>query len=1363
MNKAILAVGAVLLVGLAFGLVGQDLNQLAELHVQKIVLDPPSEVIGGDSVQIYTRITNTGGRTADDVAVGFYYRPAGEGQPWILLGVHEEDHLLPSQQDFLEATYDLDTAGLAFGTYQIKVVADVSNRIPEIDELNNELVTSMKLVASTLGLPELQPTDIQFERLTAPDDGKWEVKVNVANLGDDETQSFFKVQFLLNGDPFDPALGESAPNTKVVPPSGQSVQVSGTFNPTARNLGPGTYKVTAVVDSGEQVTEQDEGNNTISAWLTLRPVELHPVSLSFDQPVVRLDEEVLITSRIVNSGEGIARNVEVHFLIGGVRFAMAEIAQLDTEPKDVVVSLNAAQLGLTDVNKVYDIVVMVDPDDELRELDEANNRLTRSVTIQPALPRLAELHPESLILNPASPAEKSPVNDSRGTGTVTVTSVLRNTGRSATGPFHVDFAYRVKGSQRWTAFGCGQGQGCPPIELEAGTDATVARSFDVRSMATGIYEIRVRVDAEQDVEELDENNNELLTTLTLLSSRLADLSADGVVTVAPMNQVKQGQGVDLSIPIVNQGDIDAGTFDVSLSYCKMVWGTTPEETVNCAQDGQFLPVATESVPGGLRIGEHALLEFDLETVDLAPGQYFLRLEIDPDDEVPERNELDNVVNTVVMVQGPDLVAQTVQASWIDVDRDEDGEIDGEAVEVTAQLSNIGVLPAGDFVISFYYVDPASTSAPTATCLDSLAVSCDPSGVFGQIPMEGLDVATPPLVRTVSCIWDPEHLGLEPGSYVLGVLVDAENTVNEHNELNNGQATSFEVPPPPPPVVAADLVALDLSAVELMTDEEDRFHQPVKLTARFRNDGVVPAGDFVVAFYYEKQDADGTVSADCSQGAGADCGRTQFATMELLGLDIGAEITTSCTWDPEKLELGPGAYTLGVIIDADDWVFERDETNNAVETMVELPPYPPPFVGADLAALSLEAEMVPFDEDEDGDADRDVIAVTLDLANIGAVPSGDFEIEFSYREITLPSLGRPVVDCDAGGPCEGQDTSFVAYRTVKLLGLDVDEELTVTCTLDPELFELQQPGFYTLAAVIDINDAVEEEDEENNALETSFLVPPALIGADLVPAAFWARMIPFDADDDGHIDREVIEVTLRIGNQGVIPAGDFEIEFFFASFVPADEPVVDCAENPDADCGASEPVFVVYNTTELLGLDVDREVTVVCTLDPQEYDLERPGIYILGATVDAKDAVLEQNERNNRIEILYKLLAGDDVPDGGGVGTGADLEVMSLFARRSMSDPDDLRAWATIENVGTEDAPPFEVAFYYTPEHDPDPVFSVAEVEGLAVGESVTLLRRFDITGLAPGHYVVGVIADPEDLLKEPNEDNNTRETKLLLF
>ena len=124
MKKATLVVTVALLAGLAVGLSGQTLHGLAELHVQKIVLDPPSAVTRGEDVQIYARITNTGTRSADSFSVGFFYRSAREGEPWILLGLLDEEHLGPSQQDFLEVTYEISTADMDLGSYEVKVVAD---------------------------------------------------------------------------------------------------------------------------------------------------------------------------------------------------------------------------------------------------------------------------------------------------------------------------------------------------------------------------------------------------------------------------------------------------------------------------------------------------------------------------------------------------------------------------------------------------------------------------------------------------------------------------------------------------------------------------------------------------------------------------------------------------------------------------------------------------------------------------------------------------------------------------------------------------------------------------------------------------------------------------------------------------------------------------------------------------------------------------------------------------------------------------------------------------------------------------------------------------------------------------------------
>ncbi|MGB2983813.1 MAG: CARDB domain-containing protein, partial [Candidatus Bipolaricaulia bacterium] len=463
MNKASLVVCVALLAGLTLGLAGQTQSGLAELHVQKIVLDPPSTVTRGEDVQIYARISNTGSRNANSFTVGFFYRPAREGEPWILLGTSEEEHLGPSQQDFLERTYDFETADMELGHYEIKVVADVSNQIPEVDELNNELTTSMELVASTIGLPELQPIQLAFEQTGTSEMDPWRITLVVENTGEYMLSSF-AVLFLLDGQPMSIPMD---PVTPFIPDTLGATTITGTLDPHSLELDPGTYLVTAVVDSAEQITEQDEGNNNISASLTIQTLELHPLSLRFDRSVVRLDEEVRVTSEIENTGSGLAKNVKVDFYIDHLRFASTQIDQLGAEPEEAAVTLDAQKLGLSTAPKVYDISVVVDPDNHLSESDEANNALMRTLTILEPEPKKPELHPESLKLTPASPAEIGKAD------IVTVTSVIKNTGRADAEAFDVGFYYRVKGGLRWDRFPCTDGVSCGEVTLSAGAQATL--------------------------------------------------------------------------------------------------------------------------------------------------------------------------------------------------------------------------------------------------------------------------------------------------------------------------------------------------------------------------------------------------------------------------------------------------------------------------------------------------------------------------------------------------------------------------------------------------------------------------------------------------------------------------------------------------------------------------------------------------------------------------------------------------------------------------------------------------------------------------------------------------------------------------
>ena len=780
MTRATVVLAVALLAAVAVGLSGQTEDGLAELHVQKIVLDPPSAVTRGEDVEIYTRITNTGERSADSFTVGFFYRPARDGEAWILLGAVTEEHLGPSQQDFLEETFEFSTAGMDLGTYEVKVVADAFRQIPEVDELNNELTTSMQLVTSTIGLPELQPIRMTFNQSGTSEMDPWAISLEVENSGEYQL-STFDVQFLLDGAPVDLAM---QPAPAFLPDTGDTTTILATLDPHTLDLDPGTYLVTAEIDSSNQILEQDEGNNSLSASLTIQTLELRPQSLSFDKPVVRLDEDVRVTSEIVNLGSGLAKNVRVDFYVNHLKIATTQIDQLGVEPQEVYVTLNPSKLGLYDAPKVYETRVIVDPDNALHESDEANNELVRTLTILEPEVKKPELHPESLQLTPASPTELSTSITS-----VTVESVVSNTGRTPGVGFDVGFYYRLKGARLWHSFPCAD-VSCTNIDLDPGEQVRLvaALTLSPATLGPGIYEIRVAADAEDLVDELDEDNNELVTTLTVLGPRLADLTVS-IDTVEPSSLLQVGQTARITATVTNIGE-EASTETLTTFYlCKLAETTVQNTQAVCSDDPDRDYVLT--VPA-LEIGESTTLRLDVESTELSPGQYRLQAEVNPGQIVEEKDATNNITTRAFSFQGPDLMPfeTTFEAN-------PSGTIDQRTVsevDFSVTIANIGPLAAGDFDVMFGLLrmeNGVPTAVPMPHCGDDPTQPCADLDYFGRVDVTGIGAGEQ---LGVGCTLDLEDADLEPGQYIVQVYVDRvlasilvlldEGQVEETSELNN---------------------------------------------------------------------------------------------------------------------------------------------------------------------------------------------------------------------------------------------------------------------------------------------------------------------------------------------------------------------------------------------------------------------------------------------------------------------------------------------------------------------------------------------------------------------------------------------------
>ncbi|MCK4392749.1 hypothetical protein KAX17_07565, partial [Candidatus Bipolaricaulota bacterium] len=761
MGRKVRIATLLLLFGLVVGaLVLGESEGLPELHLYKLVLDKPSPVIRGEKVVVQAWVMNSGDRPADGFTMEFFYRHR-EGRNWVSFELVPVSTLAPSRQHPLKETAIFNTSDGEPGTYELRVVVDSNNRIPEGDELNNELVTTLIVLPSKVGLPDLQPLELTFDP-TSPSGGQ-PVKVSTLLINNgDKDAGLFRVSFQVDKQEFDFRYVDWMS-------VGATMTVEGALNPDDKelNLKPGSHEIAVVVDDEAQIDEQDEENNTLTGYMTIRIAELHPASLAYDQPRLHLDGSTTVSSRIQNTGLGKAEKVEVAFTLNNERFALVTLGPLgpmeeSTAEAELIPANLTHQLDAGD----YELAVLVDPSNLVTELDEANNRIIKSLTLLEAEVRSPELHPESLEINPPSPVELGRADS------VTISSVLKNTGKVVAEGFDVSFSYRVKGAIHWQTIPCSDEVSCTRLSLNPGEERKVEGRLPVFVLPPGIYEIRVDIDSMGTIEELDETNNELVTTLTLLSSRLPDLISDGV-EVAPSYMVKRGQTLRFLANIVNLGDLAAGQFKVEFAYCRLPEPASPEAMDQVCAETDFVTFARVSLPE-LGIGRRGQAQAILETTSLRPGTYHIRVLIDPtgpgkpEGEVKEQKEGNNILNISILLQGADLTPINLQL------KPASPVIQGEITKVTATVQNIGVEPIGKFDVNFYW------------CRMVNEASCTREGEWaslGGVSFPGIAVNNPePATREL------DTSTLEPGTYLLRVIVDPDNRAEEQSEINNELTT-----------------------------------------------------------------------------------------------------------------------------------------------------------------------------------------------------------------------------------------------------------------------------------------------------------------------------------------------------------------------------------------------------------------------------------------------------------------------------------------------------------------------------------------------------------------------------------------------
>ncbi|MEM0924695.1 MAG: S8 family serine peptidase [Planctomycetota bacterium] len=236
---------------------------------------------------------------------------------------------------------------------------------------------------------------------------------------------------------------------------------------------------------------------------------------------------------------------------------------------------------------------------------------------------------------------------------------------------------------------------------------------------------------------------------------------------------------------------------------------------------------------------------------------------------------------------------------------------GETVTPWIEIDNRGNQRAGDYQVDFYlstndYISSFDTKLATVTRSGFAAGTSDSWAQSLTLPSD-----------------------LVPGTYYLGIIVDADGLVDTVPETSNIEYTAITIEAAPPSLIDLDPVAI--VAPQNVTPGST-------LTARveIENTGNSDADPYDVDFYLSTNSAITFLD-------------TKLTTTTRAGIAAGQrDVWNQSLTLPS--DLSPGTYYLGIIVDADGLVDNVPETDNVVYTQITIeelaPPPPPPQADGD---------------------------------------------------------------------------------------------------------------------------------------------------------------------------------------------------------------------------------------------------------------------------------------------------------------------------------------------------------------------------------------------------------------------------------
>ena len=1290
----------------------------------------------GSTVTLRATVLNDGNTEAREVLVQFVDGTNNAATP---IGEQQTIAVIPAGgSGIAEVSYDTAAlSGLPAGDRKIKVVVDPHNFIAEAKETDNTSEETLKVVLQPTANLAVQAANIGFSP-TEPMVGQpitiYATIVNNGNADSGETI----VQFVDVTDGGAAPIGEKQ-TVEAIPAGGSStVQVR---YANGNNIGERTIQV--VVDPNNVITETDELDNAVKKTLRIQPPPLAnlvilPSNVGFTPAEPTDSEEVTFHAIVLNNGAVDAHHVLVQFIdmttgvatpIGGEQF----IERLPVGGSALI----QATLTLSGEVKDRKIQVQVDSNNLIPESNERDNTATKT------LPVTASPLPNLVVM--AETVGFAPIRPQQG-DVVTVTAVVLNNGAADAQGVVVQFADLTTG--RPLPIGDQQ----TIDRIPAGSSGMVQVTFDTSALAAtpanGPSERRIRVvvDPNNFIRELDEIDNKDTATLTIAPSMAPNLVVQteniGFAPPIPRN----GDPVSVTVTILNAGPVDAA--NVLVQFVDVT-------------DGAMIPIGAKQTITAIPAGGSAIAQVTYDTSD-KEGARKIQVLVDPHTMIPESAENDNsAIQTlnVLRAPAPNLVVQTANIGINPINPDE-----GETVTLRATILNNGEIDAHDVMVQFVDVTakspvpiaanqlipliPAGGSGVAETTYDTTGkVSSTQSARKIQVVADHNNLivesnendnsatqtvaiaplAAPNLMLQVSNIgFDPAQPN--PGDQVTvyatvlnNGTADATNVVVQLIDATNSSATT----PIGQPQTIESIPAGGSGVVQLVYDTTNK-------SGDRKIQAVVDPNNFI----RETKESDNTVTksltlvpqsapnlvmsssnlifappaphdgeATLLRALVINDGNALASNVVVQFLDVTDSSKSITIGQPQVIDsiaVGgsgiaqvsyntaglTGDRKIKVVVDPNNFIVEAKETDNQVSSKTLTIA---PAAGVNLTML---AGNIGFNPAQPVEGDR--IAIHAVVFNHGASDANDVVVQF--------------VDVTAGG-----NTPIGGPQIIDSIGAGSSGVAQVL--LDSE----GRSGERRIEVVVDPNNFIPETDETDNSAAAALPIaaPPA---PNLMVLAGNIKFTPPDPAQGNPVS-----ITVTLLNGGTETATDVVVQLL------------------DITSGGARPIGPEQIIDELAAGD---NTTVQMIYD----NTDQPGDRLIQVTADPNDTIAETDEGDNRAtkpltisppKIPNLVVRADDINLGNVKPVAGDQVTITV----------------TVRNVGNVDASNVVVNVADATDGGVDLIGDPQTIPNIAANGSAQFTVIYDTTDKS-GDRRIRVTVDPEDQIFETDEADNEA-TKLL--